>query len=52
MIPLFLFYFTLIGPETHAILNPLTPLSDQDNFSLQYQYDINQISDANISIWE
>ena len=28
-------------------VNPLTPMSDQENFSLQYQYNINQISDEN-----
>ena len=28
-------------------LNPLTVMSDQDNFSLQYQYNIKQRSDEN-----
>ena len=28
-------------------INPLTPMSDQDNFSLQYQHNINQKSDEN-----
>ena len=29
------------------MFNPLTPASDQDNFSLQYQYNIKQTSDEN-----
>ena len=28
-------------------INPLSPMSDQDNFSLQYQYNIKQTSDEN-----
>ena len=31
----------------HSPLNPFIPMSDQDNFSLQYQYNIKQISDEN-----
>ena len=30
-----------------SLLNPLTPMSDQDRISLQYQYNINQVSDEN-----
>ena len=38
-------FFFPIHP--YSPLNPFIPVSDQDNFSLQYQYNITQISDEN-----
>ena len=38
-------FFFPIHP--YSPLNPFIPVSDQDNFSFQYQYNIKQISDEN-----
>ena len=38
------FWLSVVKPQ----LNPLSPMSDQEqNFSLQYQYNIKQTSDEN-----
>ena len=35
------------GSNIVSLFNPLTPMGELDNFSLQYQYNVNQISDKN-----